>query len=252
MKPESAQASVVGCSLPWTTAEEEILWTFARTARGFRKARALLGHRSTAALRKRVQLLGVPRPHRAWTSEEDRILRLDWGEDVPRTLRRKLPGRSWHAIMLRAETLGLERPQREMVSLDEAARRAGYSPKTLRAILNRYGVALESYRHGRHAEDIGALRRQIPSYRVDPVEVEDAVRKHLADAAADRRETVREAAARLGVGHMALYCRLRRAGALPKEGRGRKALLEPGVADRFVRPGVARCGAATREQERAA
>ena len=244
-------AAMIG-GMPWTAAEDEILRTLAKTQRGFRKARALLGHRSTAALRQRVHKLGVPRAKRAWTPAEDHLLTLEWGEDAPRTLRQKLPGRSWHAIMLRAGELGLERPQREMVSLEEAARTAGYSPKTLRGILHRYGVAVESHRHGRRAEDQGALRRYVPRYRVDPIEVEDAVRQHLAETAADPRETVAVAAARLGLTRMALWCRLRRAGLLPRAGQGRAALLEPGVADRVVRPGVVRCGAQRRAEECAA
>lgn len=245
----------MGHGLLWTDAEDEILRTFyPRGHRGRRKALALLGHRTEAAVRRRVYVLDLVRPRRAWTSREDRLLTMEWGDVTPRTLRLKLPGRTWRAICHRAAHLGLGHPQREMISLEEASRRTGYCPQTLLGILRQYDVALESLAIGRGADPSSGGARRVPRWRVDPVEATDAVRQYLADRAA-AGETLAAAAARLGLKTETLRLRLRRAGLLRGLQRitaqGCPTLLPHGLADRVsgpLSPGVARCGAVRAEE----
>lgn len=215
--------------LAWTEAEEEILRAFyGKGRRGRRKARALLGYRTTQAVATRAMRLGVMRAQRRWTKQEDRTLLIEWGDVQPWTLFDKLPGRTWSAICRRAEELGLGAPQQDMEPLAHVAKRLGFCAQTLRVILKRRGVEIEHYAAGDHA-----LRgRRARLYRVDPIAAEDAVRAELAERAADPRETIQQAAARHGMSVSEMETRLSRIGALPTAPKGVPRLVMPADADR--------------------
>lgn len=215
--------------LIWTEAEDEIVRTlYSKGHRGRRKARALLGHRTTQALANRAARLGVARPQRRWTAREDRTLLVEWGDVQPRTLFDKLPGRTWSAICRRAEETGLGPPQQDLEPLTRVAERLGYCAQTLRAILRRRGVEIEHYAAG----DRALRGRRARLYRVDPIAAEDAVRAELAERAADTRETVRAAADRHGLTLEQMETRLARLGLLPRSGIGRARWIEAADADR--------------------
>lgn len=213
---------------------------FPKGRRGRRKARALLGHRTAQALATRATRLGLVRPGRRWTQREDRTLLIEWGDNVPRTLCDKLRGRSWSSICRRADELGLGPPQQDMQSLGSVARRLGYCAATLRGILARHGVEVESY-HGGNCAKGG---RKVTPWRVDPVAAEEAVRAELAERAADRREKLTDAAARHGLTPGQMETRLARLGLLPREAPGCTRWVQPEDADRAAALEV-RVGAAT-------
>lgn len=223
---------------PWTAQEEETLRCYYARA-GAKRVAAMLG-RSERAIFKRAQVLGViSRP--IWTVAEDNILRREWGEVGPRSLREKLPGRKWSAIVWRAKDLGLPSPKQGRVALSVAARAAGFSHYLMLNILETEGVRVERYAGGLHAQ-----HRREQHRVVDPDEARAAVERWL------RRETVAQAATRIGVGRAAMRAILIRTGTLRPQGRGHVVRYTPEEIDRAVefdrraseRPGLVRCGAA--------
>jgi transposase-like protein len=204
-----------------------------------------------------------------WTPDEERILRLEWKVVTPRTLRQKLPGRSWEAIRRKAQLLGLAGGQPQgTVTLKEAAKAAGYTVPHLRRILAWADVPVKKWGKRYTAVDLfdveeavakwnacetleqGAarLRIQIPHLRAalkyceqfgewyagkrfDPSVLDDAVKRYDS-----RGESIREAAKRLGVSHSTLNRALWKAG-MPRSpsGRGPKSWLAPGFAEEALR-----------------
>lgn len=211
----------------WTPEEDALMRRHYPWASGRKLLATLLPHRTAAAREHRASDLAIPRRRRRWTAEEVRTLLLEWGEVSPRTLREKLPGRTWLAIYEQAtKVMGLAPPQQEMVSLGAAARRAGFSHQKLRSILERRGVEIEQYRSGSVGE-----RRSQARYRVDPIEVQDAVEAELA-ALRHGPESISEGAMRLGMSPSALRSRLADIGALVVQGRGRASRYSPEIIDR--------------------
>lgn len=207
--------------MKWTGAEDSLLrGCYARA--GAARVAALTG-RTVRAVHLRARILGVKaRP--AWTVAEDRLLRLEWGELSSRTLREKLPRRRWSAIIRRAYELGLGRASRGRVSIAEVAAMAGYSHATARRILAAEGVRVEHHPGGPRA---GARRTRW--LLVDPDEARAAVERWLA------RETIAQAARRLGVSRWAVCQALRRAGAHQATRRGSAVRYDPAVVDAAVR-----------------
>lgn len=110
-----------------------------------------------------------------WTEEDDARLRLVWGERTTPGVARAM-GRTTTAVYFRAVRIGLPVgcPQGKEY-LTHAARRAGFTLKTLRRILERASVAMRAAmsmprgrRTGRH------------HFVVDPQDVDDAVADHMA------------------------------------------------------------------------
>ena len=238
---------------PWTESEEAILRDLYPRVRGPERVSAATGY-SVNAVRVHAKLLGVraKRQSRAWTTREDRVLTMEWGDVGARVLRSKLPGRSWVAILSRVVRLGLGSPAQGRVSLVFAAKVCGYSYPVFKRILFAQGVVYHHHPGGRLA-----AKRVQHRYLVDLDEAREAVARHLA---ADTRETLRQAADRVGLTPRQVEDRLKRAGLLPKAVRGSALRVDPSSVDRAVaawvrmpmgprsRPGVARCGAERAEE----
>jgi len=156
-----------------------------------------------------------------WTEAERAVLLREWHEVGQRTLRAKLPGRSWVAIRDKARVLGLPAgvPQGH-ASVASLARRLGYTHVTLRRLLAEHGVALKTlYRSG--------SRRGRPG-RACPRRYVELDAAEAACAARAATETIHGAARVRGVDEAALYKRLRASGALEvREGH------RPGSAHRL-------------------
>lgn len=209
---------------PWTSEEDDLLRSVYPTRGGCERLRALLPHRTAQALRARAQHLGV-RSQPQWSIEEDAILRREWQELGMRSMRAKLRGRTWLAICLRAKRLGLPTgtPQ-GCCTIREAARRAGYSPEGLTALLRRQGVQVKM-RPGWTATTV--------SRKHFCVVWDDVVAAIAAEQRADA-VTVGEAAERIGRSHEQTR-RLLRAAGIPLPGRGRKARLTTADVQRIQR-----------------
>lgn len=166
----------------WTPAEDAVLVEHYPKRGGPARCAALLPGRSPAAIQLRARRVCPPRRrHMPWTEREVLSLRLAWGE-TPRTLREKLPGRTWVAIVHQARAIGLGSVARYqgVVSLTEAARVCGYAWQTLLSILRREGVRVEHYHGGRGAERRVQGRARHMLYAVDLDEAREAVERHLA------------------------------------------------------------------------
>jgi transposase-like protein len=82
------------------------------------------------------------RPNLRWTEQEDRTLLAEWSEVSVKTLRKKIPGRSWAGIVARAHKLGLHVGRMQgWETLRQAAARVGMPDITLARLLRRNGVA---------------------------------------------------------------------------------------------------------------
>lgn len=91
---------------------------------------------------------GAERWGRHWTQAEDAILMREWGEVRPKTLRQKLPGRTWGAIRSRAVGklgLPLGAPQ-GFLCIAAAAKKLGFGgePQVL-ALAERHGITVRVY-----------------------------------------------------------------------------------------------------------
>lgn len=245
----------------WTADEDALIAQHYGRRGGPARLTALLPHRTPAAIQCRSRSVATAhRRVRRWTSREDRTLTLSWG-DAPRTLRAKLPGRSWVAIVQRARVLDLPRVARVegQVSIAEAARVCGYSHETLVAILHEEGVDIEHYHGGVHAERRVQGRARRGAYAVDLDEVREAVARYIARTS--HTETIVEAARRYGTNRDAMRAAVDAAGLLPATTRRVRAYrLDPTAVDgawaawcsgRVQGPGLARC-APRASQERAA
>ncbi len=99
--------------------------------------RKALPGRTDRAIQDRATHLSqeLKRGGRRWASEEDVILRREWGVLQQRALRQKLVGRSWVSIQWRASVLGLPLSSQGWETLPTAEARAGYDQATLRRIV---------------------------------------------------------------------------------------------------------------------
>jgi hypothetical protein len=279
--------------VPWTEEEEAALKALvvssarARVKRFYpwTALREALPARTDHAIRNRGARYAkiAPRGGRAWTPAEDATLRREWSEVAQRTLRAKLPGRSWRAILRRATmVLGLTSIPQGWETFDSAARRTGYCSETLRGILvwaNRCAVWVEAITRmfgiighvtgGRvvpydaEAFDYGGARVRLHTTSqskrggatvhrwrlVQPDEVDAAVARWC------RLETPPTAARRLGVPVATLSQRVRRAGWSGLGCAPRKTVrLPPEVYDAAMRsaPYIERCVPRVQAEQRRA
>lgn len=239
----------------WTAAEDAVLRAHYMRRGGPARCAKMLPGRTMHAVRLRGQKVCPPRrPRTRWTARELQILRLHWGAS-PRTLREKLPGRSWAAITNKVADLGLARVAEHegLVSLAEAARHCGFSYPTMVEILRAEGVEIHRYHGGMLAERRCQGRGHARGRRhaVDLDEAREAVERHLARRA--RTETIAEAARRYGMSRPGMRYRLLLAGVLTPQDRPAHRRLDVAAVDRAMAQCEqrARCGA-ERGEERAA
>lgn len=169
---------------PWTAAEDEILRAHYMAA-GPERAAALVG-RTVCAVLHRAPILGLWR-RRRWTTEDDRRLKVLWGERPLAAIAKALD-RTEVTTYWRAQKLGLAlgmQPGHE--TLTEAAERTGFAADTLRGILFWAGVR-RAPTMSRPDQDVLNTRKML-----DPLDVDDAVAKWLAC------EVVNDAAKRRGM-----------------------------------------------------
>jgi len=179
------------------------------------------GH-SVCAVRCRVHRLGLVRPGRQWSAEEDAFIVREWAELSPRVLRAHLPGRTTYAIARRARVLGLGLAERAqgLMPIYKAAERAGYGKSAFVALLVRQGVPTCR---------IGVQRTHGTARPWRHVDWEDVVRAVERDT---KLESARDAANRLGVSQWAVLQRLRSAGHALEQRR--RVRLPPEVIDRAM------------------
>ena len=226
---------------PWTSAEDATLRAAYSKRGGLRRAIKALPHRTEKAIVIRAGRIGAVVYQRAWTVQEEDILRREWTEVSARTLRDKLPGRTWYAIFDHARRLGIARgiPQ-GYVTVKAAAQRAGYAQQTLSDLLVRHNVRVK------RRNTVRSERIDRPTCMVDWADVQRAIEADL------RLETIAQAARTRGICSQMLALWLREAGAYTKGVRGRHVRLAPEVIDAVIRarrakhPGFARCTPATK------
>lgn len=216
------------CVGPWTPEHDALVKRHYSQRGGVARIVAATG-RTANAVRLRARFFGL-RAHRSflpWTAREDRTLRLEWGELTVRSLRAKLPGRTWVAIVCRARTLRLGSPAQGRVAVAVAARMCGFAHMTMAKILRVEGVHVE-----RHPGGVHARARKVPRSLVDPDEARAAVTRYLARMSA--AESITQAAARTGLTARQVQARLARAGVLAPVGRGHHFRVDPAVTDRAI------------------
>jgi hypothetical protein len=171
----------------WTPAEDAILRdAYARG--GIRAAAASLPARSTHALYRRANRLGLKR-RAVWSPKEDEELRELWAEGLSLPTICSRLGRSQYGVYWHAYKLGLTSdvpPGFE--SLHDAAKRTGYDTKTLEKILAWAGKKVRVSR--------SRPRPEKPAYRYKMV-VAGSVRCHASSASSTEIQST--AARRLGV-----------------------------------------------------
>lgn len=145
-----------------------------------------------------------------WTVQEVEILRREWGEIGVRSLRAKLPGRTWCGIRQKAHDLGLEFgiPQGK-VSIKEGARRAGLSEDLFLRVIVAAGVLVKRHPFPTQEHSFGA-RWQVCEWD----EAREAVERWAGGV-----EKVTAAARRHGLTPGCLWCWLRDAGVIKPEGK---------------------------------
>jgi hypothetical protein len=197
---------------PWTEAEIEIVRAHYPSG-GAAECMPLLPGRTPKGLRHCARKHKI-RGDGQWTEHDDHRLKLNWGARPLEWLANDLK-RSRDAVYLRAEKLklGLGVPQ-GLELIGTAAKRCGFAMKTLRNILNLYGVrTIEQPARIRTARDRRTKhvkqRSRFHRMMVDPFDADDAVEKWLAT------ETVTSAAKRRGVNPEKLRRHLRNAGVKP-------------------------------------
>lgn len=180
----------------------------------------------------------MKRAMKTWTGEEDRLVRLMWGEDTLRVIGQTI-GRSAKAVALRAYKLGLPSRPEGYESLQRAAERSGYSAGALVKLLDGAGVKQAPPLSRGLAGRRGSSHRH---YRVEDVDEVVAARLDL--------ETVREWSARAGHVYETVRRWMVDAGHVPPSGKKRWLLptsaMEKVVAERSryetVRQAAARHG----------
>lgn len=209
---------------PWTAAEDQAVRAeYPRRDGPARLARRL--RRGLHAIHQRAYRLGVPPRRPRWTAAEVRTLEREWGEVNARTLRAKLPGRTWCAIAAKAEERGLAaRVPQGYLSLRASAGALGYDPDTLARLLARHGVRVRR-QHG--------TSRMARAWGGRPVRIADASDVREAIAADARCEVVAAAARARGLYSNTLWRWLIAAG-VPRPGGRRVWRVPSEVIDRVV------------------
>lgn len=166
-----------------------------------------------------------------WTSEQTALLVREWGVWGARALLRALRPHTWVAIRRKADRLNLPQgiPQ-GCASLAALARRCGISPQSFARILEDAGVQVRnvypSHKNGRPSYVPRVSQRRY----AEADEAVEAFERWLS------RETLRQAAVRLGSSPHTLYARARRAGLY---GEGKVLRLAPEKWDALAIPGRA-------------
>lgn len=106
---------------------------------------ATFPHRTYGYLYRRQQYIGIHARNRAWTPEEEAILRESWALQTPRTILVKLPHRTWSAIRDHARTLGLSTLAQGMALASDLARDAGVGVKAYLRVLRVAGVRVAAW-----------------------------------------------------------------------------------------------------------
>jgi hypothetical protein len=155
--------------------------------------------RTFAAVQRRAENLGVnARPR--WSDEDDRTLRLLWGEKTTRGIAAMLK-RSQDAVYERARILGLVREQRiGKERLSDAERRTGFSRRQLRRILREAGVLTPLVNRSEGGNN------PAPAYNIDTFDVDEAI------AEVTKKESVNAAARRRGITAASLTRALKKIG----------------------------------------
>ncbi len=144
---------------------------------------------SSRQIQRRTTALGLRR-REIWTSQNDDMLRFQWGTKTTKEIAERL-GRTPGAVYDQAGKLGLGRGcPRGYVYLSRLAREAGYSSATMRHILSWAGVAVG---HGPKAPKKRRSGRAHRTWVVDHVLGLEAVDRWL------KAESVNQAALRIGV-----------------------------------------------------
>lgn len=158
----------------WTPAEDAVL----RAKYGHIAAKVIAKEigRGTRAVMQRANKLGIV-SYRRWSPKQDANLRAMWGDDSLKSIARALK-RTMIRVYVRAQTLGLPLGCPDGYEyLGNAAKRTGFSIKTLRKILRKAGVQIkESYSRPTHRKT--AYRYHI----VDSFETDEAVTLYLQGA----------------------------------------------------------------------
>jgi hypothetical protein len=173
---------------PYTMAEDDAIRA-GYLADGAQVVADRLG-RTAVSLMHRARRIGVL-SHRRWTAEDDRRLRVHWGQETVEALSARI-GRTPATTYWRAQKLGLDLGcQQGMEYLTSAAVRCGFSTAQLRRILGRAGVQLRAAM----SRPSGAAR----GYQVvDSFDVDEAVAAWL------KTETLESAGQRVGFSAEAL------------------------------------------------
>lgn len=205
-------------SLRWTAEEDAALRRLYPRKSSRAQLRALLPHRTRRAMCERARALGLCVAGRRWTADDDAYLAREWGDVGLKTLKAKLR-RSSVAIYRRAITLGLAAATQGHPSLDEVARRMGYTRPALRKILAAEGVVIRHQLGAQAPEE-----RRCPMWTVDMDEAQEAVERHLARTADVVPSTA--SAAALGAPLWKVREALRRAGYAAGKGVSRATMAQ--------------------------
>jgi hypothetical protein len=213
----------------WTDREEDILRKhYRKRGRAYCAGRV---KRSVDAVQKHATAMGITGDP-VWTQAEVDVLLREWGEVSERTLRAKLPGRTWDGIAQQARKHGLPAPSRGLVSVQAAAKHIGLHRLTLLRILKL--ARIQVVQHVRGSTLNPKRQGRYRWLRVDLVRAVKAVEAY------DRRRATllsnEQAAEYCGVDHTTMRTAvLMLAEVRPVSGlgggRGRRWFLRPADAD---------------------
>ena len=205
----------------WTLRDLEDLRRFSLNRKSrhldWKAIRKRFPNRSTASIYKKLWAQGWCRAQ-TWTPKEDEVLRLYWNDSSLRTLKDRLPGRTRNAIYERACRLGLRAgtPQ-GMVSVKSLAKDPswGYDYYKTLKMLETAGVRVRNFSYS--GKKVGVRYVEVDEARRAAEEWE----RRIADERVGK-ETVKEAAIRLGIREESLRNWVRAEGLLPPTAPGRK------------------------------
>lgn len=235
--------------IPWTPEEDEVLRAcYTKRSGSYQRAQKALPHRSPHGISNRAHLLGLITYGSHWTLAEDNILRTEWGDTAKRTLREKLPGRTWNAIGIRAKRLGLPSQSQGATFIVAMSKRFGCGPAMLLKVLDLAGVQVRKI-EGVNSElrDRGKFVGTGASRKARMAKLPPRTRKRGTWRRTDEEqaemawrawcdlEVVNAAALRRGLIGETLYRWLYKSGALVKTGSRAHKVLPSALIDFAVR-----------------
>lgn len=135
----------------WSPEEDRLLTELYESGASWETIESKLPHRSFASIRRRVRVLGLRRPVRAWGPDEDAAIRRWYPSGDWKELRAALPRRSRSAIHARAQELGVQSATgRGKAWPDEQVRllRESYTTMSLAEVQKLFpGRSIRSIRH---------------------------------------------------------------------------------------------------------